>query len=87
MARRIFIDIDCDCFDPAFFPAVANPLPLGISPHLLLRCLDAVWSNKVIGVAISEFDPRRDRHDQSLGTLMWLLEYLLMKRYHAEEYH
>ena len=31
-ADRIFIDIDCDVFDAAFFPAVAQPEPFGISP-------------------------------------------------------
>src|SRR5262249_46254532 len=80
-AQRLFIDIDCDVFDPAFFPAVTHPLPFGLSPHLVLRFLDAVWSERVLGVALSEFDPGRDRNDQSLSTLVWLFEYLLLKRY------
>ena len=80
-AKRVFLDIDCDVFDPAFFPAVSHPLPFGISPSVLLRLLDAAWSEKVIGVALSEFDPGRDRNDQSLATLVWLFEYLLLKRY------
>jgi agmatinase len=79
-AERVFIDIDCDVFDPAFFPAVTQPLPFGLSPQLLLRFLDALWSERVVGVALSEFDPARDRNDQSLGTLVWLIEYLLLKR-------
>lgn len=64
---------------------VAHPLPFGLSPHTVLRFLDAVWSDRVIGVALSEFDPGRDRNDQSLSTLVWLLEYLLLKRYEREE--
>ncbi|OAI54833.1 hypothetical protein AYO44_03155 [Planctomycetaceae bacterium SCGC AG-212-F19] len=80
-AKRVFIDIDCDCFDPAYFPAVSHPLPFGITPPLLLRILDAAWSDRVCGVALSEFDPGRDRNDQSLMTLVWLVEYLLLKRY------
>jgi agmatinase len=80
-ARRVFIDIDCDVFDPAFFPAVTQPVPFGLSPHLLLRFLEAVWSERVIGLALSEFDPSRDRNDQSLTTLVWLIEYLLLRRY------
>jgi len=78
---RVFIDLDCDVFDPAYFPAVSHPLPFGLSPALLLRLLDAAWSERVIGMAISEFDPARDRNDQSLTTLVWLLEYLLLKKY------
>ncbi len=80
-AGRVFIDIDCDVLDPAYFPAVTHPLPFGLSPALLLRLLDAAWSERVIGVAISEFDPGRDRNDRSLSTLVWLLEYLLLKKY------
>jgi hypothetical protein len=35
----------------------------------------------VAGVILSEFDPGRDRNDQSLATLIWLLERLLLRRY------
>jgi agmatinase len=80
-AERVFIDIDCDVLDPAYFPAVTHPLPFGMSPSMLLRLLDAAWTERVMGVSISEFDPGRDRNDQSLSTLVWLLEYLLLKKY------
>jgi agmatinase len=80
-AEAVFIDLDCDVFDPAYFPAVAHPLPMGISPQLLLRFLDAAWSPGSLGCAISEFDPARDSRDQSLGTLMWLIEYVLLRRH------
>jgi arginase family enzyme len=80
-AERVFLDIDCDVIDPAFFPAVSQPVPFGLSPSLLLRFLDAAWSPRVVGVAISEFDPGRDRNDQSLSTVVWLLEYVLLKRH------
>jgi agmatinase len=80
-AERVFLDIDCDVFDPGVFPAVANPLPFGLLPQQFLRFLDAAWSERVVGVALSEFEPGRDRNDQSLATLVWLLEYLLLRRY------
>ena len=80
-AKRVFIDMDSDVFDPAFFPALGHPLPFGLSPSLVLRLIDAAWSERVIGVAISEFDPARDVNDRSLSTLVWLLEYLLLKRF------
>jgi arginase family enzyme len=80
-ASRVFLDVDCDVFDPAFFPAVAQPMPFGLSPQQVLRILDAAWSERVVGVGVSEFDPGRDRNDQSLATLVWLLEYLLLRRY------
>jgi arginase family enzyme len=80
-AARVFIDLDCDVLDPACFPGTAHPVPFGLSPQLLLRLLDAAWSERVVGVAISEFAPARDRNDQSLAMLVWLLEYLLLRRY------
>jgi arginase family enzyme len=80
-ARRVFLDIDCDVFDPAFFPAVAQPVPFGLGPQQVLRLLEAAWSPRVAGVLVSEFDPGRDRNDQGLAALVWLLEYLLLRRY------
>jgi arginase family enzyme len=80
-AKRVFLDIDCDVFDPAFFPAVARPVPFGLSPTVVLRLIDAIWGANAAGVILSEFDPGRDREDQSLAVAMWLLEYLLLRRY------
>jgi arginase family enzyme len=78
-AKRVFLDIDCDVLDAAFFPAAAQPVPFGLSPSTLLRFIDAAWSPGVAGLAISEFDPSRDQNDRSLATLIWLLEWLLLK--------
>jgi arginase family enzyme len=80
-AKRVFLDIDCDVLDPAFFPAVTHPEPFGLSSSTLLKVLTAVWSECLIGVALSEFDPGRDSNDRSLATLAWLIEYLLLRRY------
>ena len=79
--KRVWIDVDCDVLDAAFFPATGQPQPFGLTPQQLLSCLDALWSENVAGVSFSEFEPARDRQDQSLGLLLWLLEYLLLKRY------
>ena len=43
-AERVLLDIDCDVFDPVYFPAVTNPVPFGLSPTLLLRFIEAAWS-------------------------------------------
>jgi agmatinase len=80
-AKRVFLDIDCDVFDPGSFPAVANPVPFGVSAETLLRLLEAAWSPKVIGMAVSEFDPGRDVNDRCLALLIWLIEFVLLKRY------
>jgi arginase family enzyme len=82
-ASRVFIDIDCDVLDPAYFPAVAHGVPFGLSPSLLLRCLHACWSDRIVGMALSEFEPARDGNDRSLGLLVWLIEHLLLKRFES----
>lgn len=80
-AKQIWIDIDVDAIDPAFCPAVHQPLPFGLMPMQLLAVLEAIWSEKVIGVSIVEYDPGRDVGDTSLNLLGWLLEWLLLKQH------
>jgi agmatinase len=78
-AESVFLDIDCDVFDPAFFPGTTHPLPLGLAPSFVVKLVEAVGIDRLAGLALSEFDPGRDRHDQSLATLIWLLEWLLLR--------
>ena len=56
-------------------------MPFGLSPQQVLAGIEAAWSPKVRGLLLSEFDPGRDQGDRSLSLLMWLLEYLLLRRY------
>src|SRR5262249_13055815 len=78
-AERVSLDIDWDVLDAAYFPAVSRPVPLGLTPQQILQVINAGWSERVVGVAFSEFDPARDQGDRSLALAMWLLEWLLLK--------
>lgn len=78
-AKRVWIDLDTDAFDPAFAPAVHQPMPFGLTPPQFLLLLEATWSYKVVGVSISEFDPGRDVRDTTLNLLGWLTERVLLK--------
>lgn len=80
-AGRVFLDIDCDVFDAAYFPAVAQPQPFGLSPTFVLRVLAALGQERLAGLCLSEFDPSRDQHDRCLATLLWLIEYVLLWLY------
>jgi arginase family enzyme len=82
-AKRVWIDVDADVFDPAYCPAVAEPLPFGLTPQLFLPLLDAAWAGNVAGFSVSEFAPGRDVRDTSLNLLGWLLERVLLKRFEA----
>jgi agmatinase len=83
-ARRVFLDVDCDVFDPAYFPATPQPVPFGLAPPLVLRLIDAAWGSNVAGLFVSEFDPARDRNDVSLAAVVWLIEYLLLRLYEGD---
>ncbi len=80
-AEFVYVDLDCDAFDPAFFPAVQAFRPFGIDPRWLLQLLAAIGPERLAGLAISEFDPARDQNDRCLETLMWLIEYVLLLKY------
>ncbi len=78
-AKRVWIDIDCDAFDPAALPAVHEPLPFGLSAPAFLTLFEAAWEGNVVGVSITEYDPGRDTRDTGLNLLGWLVEYVLLK--------
>jgi len=78
-AKRVWIDIDVDVFDPAFAPAVHQQLPFGLTPTQFMPLLNAAWEGNVIGLSISEYDPGRDVRDTTLNLLGWLTEWILLK--------
>jgi arginase family enzyme len=78
-AKRVWIDLDADAFDPSALPAVAAPLPFGLLPPAFLALFEAAWGGNVAGVSVSEFDPGRDVRDTGLNLLGWLVEYVLLK--------
>ena len=78
-AKRVWIDLDCDAFDPTAMPAVQEPLPFGVAPQAFLKLLNAVWSENVVGLSVSEFDPGRDIRDGGLNLLGWFLEFMLLR--------
>jgi len=78
-ADRVFIDLDWDVMDPAYFPAVTHPVPFGLTGQQLLQIIEACWSDRIVGLGMSEFAPARDRDEQSLALAVWLMDWLLLK--------
>ena len=78
-AKRVWLDLDADVFDPAYAPGVGEPLPFGLSPREVLALLLAAWGDRLVGVSVSEFLPARDRDDRTLELLGWLVERLLLR--------
>ena len=61
----------------------ARPVPLGLTPAQVLRLLDAAWAGSVAGLCVSEFLPAKDQDDRSLALLVWLLEWVLLRRHES----
>jgi agmatinase len=80
-AKRVWIDLDVDVFDPTQMPAVHHPLPFGPTPLQVLKLMDAIFYGNVIGLSISEFDTGRDPQDTGLNLLGWLIEWVLLRWY------
>jgi arginase family enzyme len=78
-AKRVWIDIDADVFDPSVCPGVGRPMPFGLLPHQFWPLFEAAWVGNVVGVSLSEFDPGRDVRDVSLNWLGWLTERVLLR--------
>jgi agmatinase len=78
-AKRVWLDLDVDVFDPAFAPGVGQPLPFGLTPREVLGLMLGAWGDRLAGVSISEFLPARDRDDRTLELLGWLVERLLLR--------
>jgi arginase family enzyme len=78
-AERLWIDLDLDVLDPAYAPGVQMPMPFGLNPQQLLRMICELWSDKVVGMSLSEFDPGRDQQDRTLELLGWLIERIFLR--------
>ena len=82
-AERVILDLDCDVFDPAFFPATPQARPFGLEPRWMLKLMEVIGADKLAGFCLSEFEPARDQNDRCLETLMWLIEFVLLLKYEA----
>ncbi|MCJ7631609.1 agmatinase [Candidatus Bathyarchaeota archaeon] len=58
--HQIYVTIDMDVLDPAYAPAVGNPIPEGLSPTTLLDILQKICEYKVVGFDVVEVAPTYD---------------------------
>ncbi len=57
---KVYVTVDMDVLDPAYAPAVGNPVPEGISPTTLLDILKEVCDERVAGFDVVEVAPQYD---------------------------
>ena len=58
--NKIYLTVDMDVLDPAYAPAVGNPVPEGLSPTILLDILQGICDKKTVGFDIVEVAPQFD---------------------------
>ncbi|MBX5328204.1 MAG: agmatinase [Candidatus Bathyarchaeota archaeon] len=59
--ESIYLSVDMDVLDPAFAPAVQNPEPEGLEPHVLLDILCDLCDKRVVGFDVLEVAPNYDQ--------------------------
>ncbi|MHC1631674.1 MAG: agmatinase [Methanotrichaceae archaeon] len=57
--EKVYLSIDCDCFDPAYAPGVGNPEPFGLTPRDLRTAIETL-APKAIGLDVTEIAPKYD---------------------------
>jgi agmatinase len=58
--KQTYLTIDMDVLDPAFVPAVPNPEPDGLSPHMFYDLLSSVCDKRVTAFDVVEVAPHYD---------------------------
>jgi agmatinase len=77
--KKCYISFDVDVLDPSFAPGTGTPVPLGMTPQVLLKLLRAVIEhNQIVGMDVVELSPVLDRDDMTTS----LVFHVLMKVLH-----
>lgn len=77
--KKCYISFDVDVLDPSFAPGTGTPVPLGMTPQVLLKLLCAVIEyNQIVGMDVVELSPALDRDDMTTS----LVFHVLMKVLH-----
>jgi arginase family enzyme len=59
-AKCVFLSFDIDCLDPAFAPGTGTPEPGGFLPREVLRLLQLVAREGLVGMEVVEVSPPYD---------------------------
>jgi agmatinase len=74
--KRLYLTVDMDILDPAFAPAVQNPEPEGIAPHILLDILCGLCDKRVVGFDVVEVAPIYDQGVSAIAAAKVMFEVL-----------
>jgi agmatinase len=74
--ESIYLSIDVDVLDPAYAPAVQNPEPEGLEPHVSLDILCSICDKRVIGFDVVEVAPQYDHGVSAIQAAKVIFEIL-----------
>ena len=75
-----YISLDVDVLDPSFAPGTGTPVPMGMSPPVLLSLLESIAvRNNIVGIDIVELCPALDRNDMTSNLVLHILMCFLGK--------
>jgi agmatinase len=78
--ERVHLDIDLDVLDPSALRTVGSPMPFGLTSMQLLALVDVLIDDRLEAVTISEYNGSLDHDGMGKHVVLWLLEYILLRR-------
>lgn len=77
-SETVYVSFDVDVMDPIFAPGTGTPVPLGLTPQVVLSAINKIFaSQNVKGFDIVEYNPMRDINDMTGHLLISMLPRLL----------
>jgi agmatinase len=74
----VYVSFDVDAIDPSLAPGTGTPVPMGLNPATVLKCIHRIGATKnVLGFDIVEYNPMRDVGDMTGNLLLHLLPRIL----------
>lgn len=76
--RPLYITIDLDVLDPAFFPGTGTPEPCGVSTIDLIGAIHKLSGLNIVGLDVNELSPHYDQSGVSTVTACKMIRELLL---------
>jgi agmatinase len=76
--EAVYVSFDVDVIDPVFAPGTGTPVPLGLTPQVVLSSIQQIFASQdVVGFDIVEYNPMRDINDMTGNLLIHMLPQML----------
>ncbi len=73
-----YVSFDIDAIDPSLAPGTGTPVPMGLNPATVLKCMHYIGATKnILGFDIVEYNPMRDVGDMTGNLILHLLPRIL----------